>query len=88
MLKTVVAVIKFLCEKSLPLRGGGGGGEVFGSPQNGNFLELLELLKQFDNFLADHIGRFGNSSTDVPSYLTFTICNEFVQLGSYNQNSE
>ena len=63
--------------KRLPLRGGN---EVFGSPQNGNFLRLLELLAQFDNFLTDHIRQFGNSGRGVPSYLYFTTCNEFVQL--------
>ena len=56
-----------------------GENEVFGSPQNGNFLGLLELLTQFDDFLADHIRRFGNSNRGVPSYLSF-ICNKFVQL--------
>ena len=57
-----------------------GGNEVFGSPQNGNFLGLLELLAQFDDFLADYICRSGNSGRGVPSYLFSTICNEFVQL--------
>ena len=60
--KRVVAVVKFLCERGLPLRGVN---EVFGSPQNGNFLELLELLAQFDNFLDHHIRRFGNFSIGV-----------------------
>ena len=77
VLKRVVAFVKFLCERVLPLRGGN---KVFGSPQNRNFLGLLELLTQFDNFLADHIHRFGNSGRGVPSYLSSTICNEFVQL--------
>ena len=74
MLKRAVAVVKFLCERGLPLRWGN---EVFGSPQNGNFLGLLEL---FDDFPADHIRRFSNSGKDVRSYLSSTICNEFVQL--------
>ena len=77
VLKRVVAVFKFLYERGLPLRGGN---EVFGSPQNGDFLGLLELLAQFDNFLAEHIRRFSNSGRGVPSYLSSTICNEFVQL--------
>ena len=77
VLKRVVAVVKFLCERGLPLRGRN---EVFGSPQNGNFLGLLELLEQSDDFLADNICRFGNSGRGVPSYLSSTICNEFVQL--------
>ena len=82
VLKRVVAVVKFLCEKDLPFRGEN---EVFGSPQNGNLLALLELLAQFDDFPADHIRRFGNSGRGVPLYLSSTICNEFVQLGSYNK---
>ena len=77
VLKRVMAVVKFLCEKGLPLRGEN---EVFGSLQNGNFLGLLALLAQFDDFLADHIRRFGNSGRGIPSYLSFNICNEFVQL--------
>ena len=77
MLKRVVAVVKFLSEKGLPLRGGK---EVFESRQNGNFLGLLELLAQFDDFLADDICRFGNSGRGVPSYLSSSICNKFVQL--------
>ena len=77
VLKRFVAVVKFLCERGLPLRGGN---EVFGSSQNGNFLGLLELLAQLDDFLADHICRFGNSGRGVPSYLSSTICNKFVQL--------
>ena len=77
MLKIIVAVVKFLYERGLPLRGGN---EIFGSPQNRNFLGLLELLAQFDDFLADHIRRFDNSDKGMPSYLSFAICNEFVQL--------
>ena len=70
VLKRVVVVVKFLCKRGLPLRGRN---EVFGSPQNGNFLGLLELLAQFDDFLADHIRRFGNSGSGVPPYLSSTI---------------
>ena len=53
---------------------------VFGSPQNGDFLGLPELLAQFDDFLANHIRRFGNSGRGVPSYLSSTTCNQFVKL--------
>ena len=75
--KRVVAVVKFLCKRDLPLRGGN---EVYGSHQNGNFLGLLELVAQFADFLADHIRRFGNSGKGVSSCLSSTMCNEFVQL--------
>ena len=56
VLKRVVTVVRFLCERGLPLRGEN---EVFGS-QNENFLGLFELLAPFDDFLADNIRRFGN----------------------------
>ena len=65
-----MAIVKFLCKRGLPLRGGN---EAFGSPQNGNFFGLLELLAQFDDFLADYNRRFGNSGKGVPSYLSSTI---------------
>ena len=70
VLKRVVTVVKFLCERGLPLPGGN---EVFGSAQNGNFLGLLELLAQFDDFLADPICRFGNSGRGVPVPLCLPI---------------
>lgn len=45
LLLRVVAVIKFLCERGLPLRGDN---ELIGSPKNGNFLGILEL-KEYGN---------------------------------------
>ena len=77
VLKRVVAVVKFLCERGLPFRGEN---EVFGSSQNGNVMGILELLAQFDDFLADHISRCGNAGRGVPSYLSSTVCKEFVNL--------
>ena len=52
VLRRVVAVIKFLVERGLPLRGDN---ETLGSPHNGNFMGILELLSQFDPFLQDHL---------------------------------
>ena len=77
VLKRVVAIVKILFDRGLPLRGEN---EVFGSPQYGNFQGLLEIFAQFDDFLADHIRRFGNFGAGGPSYLSSTVCNEFVQL--------
>jgi hypothetical protein len=36
--------------------------ELIGSPNNGNFLRVLELMSGFDQFLADQISRFGNKA--------------------------
>ncbi|CAH0546870.1 unnamed protein product [Brassicogethes aeneus] len=57
VLKRVVAVIKALASRGLPFRGDN---EKFGSQHNGNYMMLLELIAQFDPFLAEHITRFGN----------------------------
>ena len=54
VLERVVAIIKFLAERSLAFRGND---QVIGSPSNGNFLGTLELLSQFDPFLAAHLGK-------------------------------
>ena len=77
VLKRVVAVIKKLSSRGLALRGHD---ENFGSLHNGNFMMSLELIAEFDPFLADHISRFGNKGTGSTSYLSKTICEEFIQI--------
>ena len=52
VLERVVATIKILAERSLTFRGND---QVIRSPSNGNFLGTLELLSQFDTFLATHL---------------------------------
>lgn len=74
-MKRVIAVIKTLVERGLSFRGSN---KVFGSQRNGNFLGLLELIAEFDPFLANHISRYGNSSKGNSSYLSKTICEELI----------
>ena len=50
--KRSCGLFEFQWEKGLPLRRAN---EVFGFLENGNFLGLLELLAQFDDFLTNHI---------------------------------
>lgn len=52
LLQRVVVVIKVLASRELPLRGST---EVFGSNSNGNYMMLLEVLAEFNPFLAEHI---------------------------------
>ena len=52
----------------------------FGSLQNGNYLGLLELVSQFDTFLASHIAKYGNSGKGNPSHLSKTICEELIEI--------
>ena len=77
VLRRVVAVIKFISEGGLAQRGAN---EVFGSSQNGNYMGMLELIGQFDPFISNHIKQFGNKRKGRASYLSSTICEEFIKL--------
>lgn len=52
--------------------------EKIGSKQNGNFLGILELLGKYDPFLSNHIKQFGNQGRGRVSYLSSSVCNEFI----------
>ena len=45
-------MMKFLSSRGLAFRGSS---DLVGSSQNGNFLGFLELLAEYDTFLAEHI---------------------------------
>ena len=77
VLKRVIAVICTLAERGLAFRGSS---ESFGSQQNGNYLGLLELVAEFDPFLATHIEKFGNSGSGYTSYLSKTTCDELIHM--------
>lgn len=70
VLKRVVVVVKRLCSRGLAFRGQN---ETFGDPHNGNYCMILELLAEFDRFLASHIERFGNQGKGSTSYLSKTF---------------
>jgi hypothetical protein len=57
VLKRVIVVIKFLCERGLPFRGDD---ELLGSPHNGNYLGILEVITHFDPFFAEHVSKYGH----------------------------
>ena len=38
------------------------------------------MLAQYDSFLADHIEKYGNAGKGISSYLSSTICDEFIDL--------
>ena len=52
VLARVLNVLKFLSLMGLAFRGSN---ELVGSPQNGNFLGILELLAENGTFLAEHM---------------------------------
>ncbi|KAE9524446.1 hypothetical protein AGLY_015167 [Aphis glycines] len=84
ILRRVVAVIKSLSSRGLPFRGQN---EVIGSVHNGNFLMAIELVAQFDPFLAcnstlqaQHFSRYGNPGSGHTSYLLSTIYEDIMKL--------
>ena len=41
---------------------------------------VLELISKFDPFLRNHIETYGNKGKGRPSYLSSTICEEFIEI--------
>ena len=54
--------------------------KLIGSRYNGNFLDAIELIAEFDPFLAKHVEEFGNQGRGNPSYLSSTIHEEVIQI--------
>ena len=77
VIERTVSVITFLCERGLPLRGKD---EIIGSPSDGNYLGVIEVLAKYDSFLAQHITMFANKGRGHTSYLSSTICEELISL--------
>lgn len=72
VLQRVVVAIKSLATRGLSFRGHN---EKFGNIHNGNYMMMLESISEFDNFL-----RHGNPGRGNVSYLSSTICDEFLSI--------
>jgi hypothetical protein len=79
ILQRVVATVKFLSQRGLAFFGEN---ETFRSPHNGNFLGCIELIAEFDPFLASHINKYGNPGRGHANYLSSTCVYEFIDLMS------
>lgn len=75
----VVATIKFLAERGLPIFGDN---ETLGSLKNGNYLGCLEYLAKFDPFIQNHLEKYGNAGKGNTNYLSSTIATELLHLMS------
>ncbi|XP_067142196.1 zinc finger MYM-type protein 1-like [Centruroides vittatus] len=75
VLKRVIDVL-FLNQRSLAFRGTN---ETLGSPSNGNFLGMIELLAKYDPFLKEHIEKYGNCGSRKANYLSSTIYEELIE---------
>jgi len=73
----VCAVVKSLSSRGLPFRGDN---EQFGSLHNGNFMMCLELIAEFDPFLAKHISNHGNHGKGHTNYLSHFTYEKFIKL--------
>ena len=56
VLRIVISVIKKLASRGLPFRGHI---DKFVSPNNGNFMMELELIAEYNPFLAEHNANVG-----------------------------
>ena len=70
-------MIKFLSSRGLAFCGSS---ELVGSPQNGNFLGILELLAEYDTFLAEHIQKRVNKDKRHVSCFSSTVCEKFIDV--------
>ncbi|XP_065675880.1 uncharacterized protein LOC136092089 [Hydra vulgaris] len=83
--KRLVSVITFICERGLALRGKN---ETVGSSKNGNYLGILELIAEYDNFLKRHIENHANRESGHTDYLSSTICEELIEIMGNNVLNE
>lgn len=45
---------------------------------------MLEVVAKYDPFLAEHMDKYGNRGQGNVSYLSSTICDEFIEIiGNY-----
>lgn len=72
----LVATVQFLSERNLPFRGPE---EHIGSPHNGNFLGVVELLGKFDPVMEDHLQKIQNKQIH-DHYLGKRIQNELINI--------
>ena len=76
VLERLIDIALFLSERNLTFRGSE---EVLGSPRNGNFLGIFELLARRDPILKELQDRIKNKNTK-DHYLSPTIQNELIEL--------
>ena len=76
-LHRIVNVVKFLATRGLAFRGSE---EKIGSQINENSLGIIELISQYDPFLAEHLVKYGNLGSGKTSYLCKIIYEKLVHL--------
>ena len=77
MAQTSKATCQCAYEYGLAVRGDD---ESIGSPRNGNYLGMLEILAECDDFLMQHIQNHANRGSGHTNYLSSAIFEELVRL--------
>lgn len=76
VMERLLNIVQFLTERNLAFRGSS---DRFFTPNNGNFLGLVELLGKYDNVMAEHLRRVAAKET-ADHYCGKTIQNEIINL--------
>jgi len=77
VLKRIIATVKLLASLGIAFRGHRDDRD---SNRKGNFISCIEYLAEFDDFLKNHLGKYGNCGTGNVNYLSNTICDELISL--------
>ena len=78
-MKRIIDIVLFLGERGLAFRGSS---QRIGSPNNGNFLGTVELLRRYDPVLKEHVTKVQESQTSSQRlsvhYLSSDSQNDFI----------
>ncbi|GBN66677.1 Zinc finger MYM-type protein 1 [Araneus ventricosus] len=77
VLKRIVATMKSLSSLGIAFRGHR---ENVDSKRRGNFFSCIQYLSEFDSFLKNHLERYDNAGSGNVSYLSHSVCDEFIAL--------
>ncbi|GBM27349.1 Zinc finger MYM-type protein 1 [Araneus ventricosus] len=77
VLKRIVATVKLLSSLGIAFRGHR---ENVDSKRRGNFFSCIQYLSEFDSFLKNHLERYDNAGSGNASYLSHSVCDEFIAL--------
>lgn len=77
LLKRIIDVIKYLVKRNLSFRGSD---EIIGSVHNGNFLGLIELLADYDDFLKTHLLQNSNCGSGKTNHLSHHVYTDILEI--------